>query len=158
MEYKEIDILIEKYFEGESSLKDEIVIQRFLLENEDLPEKYEHLKAIFLFFDNSREQKSSLKFESIATKSPKKRNIFRLLFYAAAASIVLAFGIWFLTSQPEEKKIYAYINGKPVENEEQAYKEAQKALLMFSKNLNEGTQKIKPLSEFDKAISKVNKD
>ena len=54
-----------------------------------------------------------------------------------------------------EKPVYAYINGKPVENQQLAYKEAQKALMMVSKNLNEGSKNVKHLSELDKALTSV---
>ena len=158
MESKEIDNLIQKYFDGESTLKDEIMIRRYLLENDSIPEKHERVKAIFLFFDSERHKKSSLQFEKLVPKLKKKRTINRMFYYAAAASIALLFGVWLLKTGSKEKNVYAYINGKPVENKEMAYKEAQKALLMMSKNLNKGTENINQLCEFDKAISIVNKE
>jgi hypothetical protein len=158
MEFKEIDRLINKYFEGESSLKEEIMIRKFLIDTDPLPENYERLKAMFLFFDSEAQNQSHLKMEELIPVKRKQRKLRQIFYLAAAASIAIVFGIWALSHHDDEKKVYAYINGKPIENREMAYKEAQKALLLVSKNLNKGTEKIHHLSEFDKAISILNKE
>jgi hypothetical protein len=158
MEFKEIDRLVNKYLEGETSLKEEIMIRQFLLETDPLPENYERLKTLFVFFDSEAQNRSSLKMEELIPASRKQWKLGRVFYFAAAASIVVIFGIWALSNRSDEKKVYAYINGKPIENREIAYKEAQKALLLVSKNLNKGTEKINHLSEFNKAISILNKE
>jgi hypothetical protein len=158
MEFKEIDHLIKKYFDGETSLEEENKIRHFLMQGDPLPEKYESMKAIFLFFNSESEKKSRLKLESIIARPRKQWKIGRISYFAAAACMALVLGFWFMTNHGEEKKVFAYINGRPVENRELAYKEAQKALLLVSKNLNKGTEKISHLSEFDKAMAIVNKD
>jgi len=113
---------------------------------------------MFLFFDSQRQEKSNLQFDNILPKLKPKKRINRIVYFAAAASIALVFGFWFLNSNPKEKVVFAYINGKPVENKELAYKEAQKALLLVSKSLNKGTEKLNQISEFDKSLKMVSKN
>jgi len=155
MEFKEIDQLLNKYFEGETSLEEEAKIKAFLQSKELLPEKYQRLKSMFGFFESNKNEKIELKFENLIPFQKKKRNSFRIIYYAVAASAAILFGIWFMQDSKIEKPVYAYINGKPVESQQLAYKEAQKALMLVSKNLNEGTKNVGHLSELDKALSSV---
>ena len=155
MEFKELDTLIEKYLEGETSKEEEIKLRNFLLTRDILPEKYHWIKAMFSFYHTEKSDKSDLQIAEIVSFQPKKRSHLRIFLYAVAASITLLFGIWFMYKSEPEKQVYAYINGKPVENQEQAYAEAQKALMLVSKNLNHGARNIGKLSELDKAISSV---
>jgi hypothetical protein len=155
MELNEIDQLINKYFEGETSLEEEAQIKAFFNSKRILPEKYQRLKAMFGFYESSKKETSELKIENIIPFQKKKTNSFRILYYAVAASITILFGIWFMHDSGTEKPVYAYINGKPVENQELAYKEAQKALMMVSKNLNQGAKNVGHLSELDKALTSV---
>jgi len=155
MELNEIDQLLDKYFEGETSLEEEAQIKVFLQSKDLLPEKYKRIKAMFSFYQATKNESSELKIENLIPFHKKERKSFRILYYAVAASAAILFGIWFMQDSKIEKPVYAYINGKPVENQELAYKEAQKALMLVSKNLNEGTKNIGHLSELDKALSSV---
>jgi hypothetical protein len=155
MEFKKIDQLLNKYFEGETSLEEEAQIKAFFEETEFLPEKYKRLQAMFGFYKAGKNEKSDLKFENLIPNQKKKTKSFRIVYYAVAASAAILFGIWLMQDSKIEKPVYAYINGKPVESQELAYKEAQKALMMVSKNLNEGTKNMGHLSELDKALSSV---
>jgi hypothetical protein len=158
MEFKDIDKIIQKYFDGESTLQEEIIIRRFLLKAEGLPEKYDGVRRMFLFFDSEHKKTSNLQFDSILPKQKSGKKIIRMTYFAVAASIALVFGIWFMNRSTDEKKIFAYINGKPVENKEIAYKEAQKALLLVSKSFNKGTENLKQISEFDRTLKMINKN
>jgi len=155
MELNEIDQLLNKYFEGQTSLEEEAMIKAFFKSKDILPEKYIKLKALFCFYEASKNETSELEFENLIPNQKKKRNPLRIVYYAVAASIAILFGIWFMQDSKIEKPVYAYINGQPVENQEVAFKEAQKALMMISKNLNEGTKNVKHLSELDKAMTSL---
>ena len=79
------------------------------------------------------------------------------LFSGIAASIVLLISILTYSDNPEEQKVYAYINGKPIMNEQVAKMEAKRALLLVSSNFNQGTENLKHLSTFSKAEEIVRK-
>ncbi|MFN8257621.1 MAG: hypothetical protein U0W24_18135 [Bacteroidales bacterium] len=155
MEFKELDKLIEKYLEGETSSEEENRLKDFLLSRDILPEKYLWIKSMFSFYKAEKADGTELVIGDIVSFQPKKHARSRLFLYAVAACAVVLSGFWFLFDAEPEKPVYAYINGKPVENQEQAYAEAQKALMLVSKNLNHGAKNIGRLSELDKAISNV---
>ncbi len=155
MEFKEIDNLLKKYFDGDSSLEEEALIWRFLKERKDLPIKYERIRSILAFYQSESHKTSKLTFETISAKKDKKRSIGRIFYFAVAASITLLFGILYFNNTADEKPVYAYINGEPIENQEIAYKEAQKALMLVSKNLNDGAQNVNHLSELNKVVEKI---
>ena len=50
MSYDKINIMLERYFNGESSLEDEKVIKEFLFYTDDLPEELQLLKSQFVAF------------------------------------------------------------------------------------------------------------
>jgi len=155
MEFKEIDQLINKYFEGETSLEEEAKLKAFILSRDLLPDKYNRIKAMFSFYETGSTETCELKIENIIPFQKKKRNSLRIIYYAVAAGAAILLGIWFMQDSKIEKPVYAYINGEPVENQELAFKEAQKALMIISKNLNEGTKNVRHLSELDKAVMSV---
>ena len=151
MEYKELESLLDKYFEGETTLVEEQQIVKFFEKNTELPEKYNQIKAMFEFFKAEKESKADFDIESTTNKKTTK---IRTLYYqliAVAAIILIVISIFTNTDNSEEKKVYAYINGKPIMNEQVAEMEAKRALLLISSNFNQGTENLKHLSSFSKA-------
>lgn len=151
MEYKELENLLDKYFEGETTLVEEQQIVEFFEKNNELPEKYNQIKAMFEFFKAEKEGKVDFDIESTNNKQTTK---IRMLYYqliAVAAIILIVISIFTNTYNSEEKKVYAYINGKPIMNEQVAEMEAKRALLLISSNFNQGTENLKHLSSFSKA-------
>jgi len=151
MEFKDLEILLEKYFDGETTLFEEQQIVKFFKNNTELPEKFKQTKAMFEFFKDEKESKADFEFAPTENKKTTKT---RRLYYqvsAIAASILIFISIFTYTDNLEEQKVYAYINGKPIMNEQVAIMEAKRALLLVSSNFNEGTESLKHLSSFNKA-------
>lgn len=151
MDYKNIDGLIEKYFNGESSREEEKLINNFFQSELSNSEKYRQEKTMFSFFASEKELKSELIIENVMRPGKKSGKSRRMYFYAMAASIALLISFFFLQENRPQEQVLLYINGQPVENQEIAMAEAQKALLLISKNLNEGTENLDYLTEFGKA-------
>ena len=154
MEFKDLQILLDKYFDGESTLEEDMQIKRFFRENSNLPDELKRTRAMFDFFqkESSNKLEKELNFikETQKTKPAKIQRIVYLI-TSIAASILLFFSVLTYMNKTNEQKIYAYVNGKPVMDKEQAKQETEKALLLVSKNLNEGTKSLKYLSTFSKA-------
>ena len=150
MEFKNLELLLHKYFEGNTSLDEEQQIKEFFKNNKELPEKLLKTKAMFEFFQNEKEKQ--LEYQFSPGKS-KKTSIKKLYYQVSgiAASILILISIFIYTDNSEEQKIYAYINGKPIMNEQVAKMEAKRALLLVSSNFNQGTENLKHLSTFSKA-------
>ena len=152
MEYKELEILLDKYFEGNTSLKEEQEIKDFFKNNSELPENLIETKAMFLFFQSEKEEQTELEFVPTARRKPKKN--LRKIYYQVsgiAASIILLISILTYSDNSEEQKIYAYINGKPIMNEQVAKMEAKRALLLVSSNFNHGTKNLNHFTSFSRA-------
>lgn len=154
MEFKNLEILLDKYFEGNTTLDEEQQIREFFRKNADLPEKLMETKAMFEFFQKESEKQVEFQFAPTLTKKSTKNTTIRKVYYLVsgiAAAIVLLISIVTYSDNSEEQKVYAYINGKPIMNEQVAKMEAKKALLFVSSKFNKGTENLKHLSIFSKA-------
>ena len=151
MEFKDLEILLEKYFEGNTTLNEELQIKEFFKNNSDLPDNLMETRAMFQFFSKEKQEKTDMVFP---VKEKQKSARVRNLYYqvsAIAASILILISVITYTDNTEEQRVYAYINGKPIMDEQVAIIEAKRALLLVSSNLNEGTESLKHLSSFNKA-------
>ncbi len=152
MKYQKLRQLIDKYFDGKTTLAEEHEIKNIFKSTKDLPADLQDLKPYFAYLVNASGEKSTrtLKFEE------KKRKIIplRVLRYvaAAAAVILITFSIF---KQREEKIVYAYINGKAITDKELAKQEAIKALSEVSDNWNNGVKQLRHLDNFYKAENMI---
>lgn len=94
---KDADVLIEKYYEGLTTLAEEKQLNDFLSQK-DIPDRFDTEKAMFGFFANQ--------------KGKPKGNKIQLLRWASVAAVFITmfFSTGYLFSQNE--KDYAYIDGK----------------------------------------------
>ena len=158
MEYKELEILLDNYFEGNTNLEEEQQIREFFRTNSDLPETLLGTKAMFELFQREAEKQTELSLIQIVNRQSAKSINQRKIYYlisGIAASIILLISILTYSDNFEEQKIYAYINGKPIMNEQVAKMEAKRALLLVSSNFNHGTKNLNHLSNFSKAEALV---
>jgi len=168
MNYSKIDELLFKYFEGDSSLKEEEELKRFF-SGENVPVHLRKYEAIFKaldnagkedFLDESFDQQFLLGLEDDSKRSPKiGRNILYSLL-AAAAVFILGLVIFV----PSEKiPGIGYFSNKiedTFDNPKDAYVETVKALMTISSKLNAGTRemdKIAMVNEQMQAVSKMEK-
>ncbi len=101
----DIDKLLEKYFEGATSLDEEQILRDYFLQTK-IEERHKAYKPIFNFFS---EEKRDI--------SPKKKinpSLFKWI--GIAASIALIAGIWSLFYIPNgnETKSLVYVDGKEI--------------------------------------------
>ncbi|MFV0538379.1 MAG: hypothetical protein ACK5M3_13580 [Dysgonomonas sp.] len=104
----DIDKLLEKYFEGETSLDEEQILRDYFLQTK-IEDRHKVYKPIFNFF--SEEKK-----EAIAPIPKKKINPSFFRWMGIAASILLIAGIWslFYTPNGKETKSLVYVDGKEI--------------------------------------------
>lgn len=172
MEKHQINQLIEKYFEGNTSLKEEKILREYLSQDEynDWPE----LKKQFGYFKEAQELSlntsrlesriiSSIEeFERQSSPPAKKRSITRYLVAATIAAAIIIAGI-FIARSPDNRIRDTYTDPAI------AYAETQKALLLVSQKMNQGikplnhinrlntgTQQLKNLEKMDKSLEMLN--
>jgi hypothetical protein len=151
-EVEGVNILIEKYFEGLTTLDEEQLLCDYF-RNEDIPEALEMYQPIFQFFN---EEKASAgkrmsgddqkighpAFDAVSSEKPKlavRKNLLRFSI-VAAASLLLLFALKpvFYAQKTLPETSQAYINGKKYTNIELIQSEALKAL----ENLSVGNDDV----------------
>ena len=153
MGYNRLKSLLDKYFEGLTSVKEEEEILHHLEQSGELPEELEKVKRYFNFLQSQKQEKSVLTYENFLgdysnkTKQRQKRSRYYLI--GIAASVLILVGIFFIRQPEKDKKVYAVINGQPVTNEKIAYKETKNALSKVSSELNKGNEELQIFLKFN---------
>ena len=141
MELVNIEKLIEKYENAETSLQEEQELKAYF-QKDAVPAHLLEYKALFNYFDQSSTERYT---KSIQLK-PRKMN-WKWLSIAAAVTLLVS--------------IYTFDRFGPISDSERqeaelAYQETQKAFQLISQNLNKGnTVAFAGLQEFEKAQNKV---
>ncbi|WP_297333209.1 hypothetical protein [Flavobacterium sp.] len=146
MELKTIEILLDKYFEAETSTAEENVLKAYFSSAGVAPH-LEQYRPMFGYFAGEATQK----FEKTVPLKTKRRKVAWL---SAAAGFVLLSGlIALLNRQPEPSGALGTYDDPEV-----AFRETQKALNMLSSNVNVGVAGMGYLHEYEKTKDKVFKD
>jgi len=138
MDYKEIEVLLEKYLEGKSTNEEEKELSRFFHENDDVPENLLFAKELFRYFvdEKSIEYTKGFKYK----KPTKKINLY--IFSSIAASLLLALFFVFSNYKTEERIIYAYINGEAITDITIAKNQTKQILQAASLKISTGAESM----------------
>lgn len=128
LRYDEADKLIEKYYDGLSTVKEEKMLQQFFLQN-SLPEKYKAEKAIFAYLK----------------PTPKTIKFPQFYRYAAAVVILLMGTFSIQTFVAQNKTAYAYVDGKKITDKAQIAAIAKASIREVSTN-DEVEEKLQELN------------
>jgi hypothetical protein len=135
MEPQRIEILLNKYLDAETSLKEESILRDYF-NNNNVESHLEPYKAMFTYFNEAKLETSSEPF-IIPTK---KRN---LVWMNIAASIVVILGMHFGFEAKEKYEIQT------------AYNQTESAFNLLTNNLNKGAASMAYMGEFNKATNKI---
>lgn len=142
-----IEILIEKYFEGETSIAEEKELKAYF-SSLDVAQHLEQYKPVFGYFSQAKQEQFTA---SIPLKSGRKQK--RLAWLSVAASVVVMLGIGFFayqnTSEPNQENLGV------IDDPEIAFRETQKALALISKHVNTGIESVNYLSEYQQSKNKI---
>ena len=143
MELNKIEILLEKYFEGETSIAEENELRNYFSSPDVLPH-LEQYKPMFGYLAFAKEQKFEQETPLLPMVRDKKRNVAWL---SIAASIVVLLGIGAYVFYN-----YDNVNKKQdlgtYDDPEVALKETQKALALLSNNVNVGIESVYYIQEY----------
>lgn len=135
MELKEIEILLDKYFDAETSIAEENQLKMYF-SSPDVAPHLEQYRPMFGYFAQTGKQR----FEKTIPLKSEKRYVGWL---SVAASVVIAVGVFtFINKEPQEDL-------GTFDDPEVALKETQKALTMLSVNVNKGVNSINYLEEYE---------
>ncbi|RFS19118.1 hypothetical protein DVR12_25255 [Chitinophaga silvatica] len=158
MEYKVISELLEKYWEGETSLEEEATLREFFSSSHaNLPP--ELLEAAPLFQYLHIESEKQLSWPEEETKAPAAKVVKLSPFrhwMKYAAILLMAVGIGYTFQHRGERQAtgdFAYQSD--LDNPKNALEETKKALKLLAKNLNKGTNQMQKISYFNEATEMI---
>lgn len=140
MELKLVEQLLEKYFQGATTIAEEKQLKAYFSSN-DVASHLAKYQALFGYFETQKETQ----FEQKLPLQPRKQNTVKWI--GIAASFVVLFGLatfYFYLSEPKHEDLGTY------DNPEEAFAATHKALLMVSKQVNVGMESVVYLEEYEK--------
>ncbi len=148
MELKLVEQLIEKYFQGETTIAEEKQLKAYFSSNDVAPQLAKY-QALFGYFETQIETQ----FEQKLILQPRKQ--FSVKWIGIAASFVVLFGLstfYFNSSESKHEDLGTY------DNPEEAFAATQKALLLVSEQVNLGMKSVFHLKEYEKTKKSIFKN
>jgi hypothetical protein len=159
-----IEALLQKFYEGNTSLQEEKSLREFF-QGKDVPVHLKSHQPLFSFYsDEQRQEISDQDFELNLTAQltedqdeipvvQMRPNRNRIMFIAGiAASFLLLIGLVFTFQQDVFRKSLKQA-GNP--DPEIAYADVSQALMLVSGNLNNGLKQVERLQMVDKAMKNI---
>ena len=143
MELHTIEILVEKYFSGETSIAEEKQLKNYF-SSPDVAPHLEQYRAVFGYFSQAKEEQ----FTKTIPLQPRKRSY--VAWTSVAASVAILSGAYFfMTHEPAPQDLGTF------ENPEVAFQETQKALEMVSENVNVGVKGMEHMTEYNQTTKTI---
>ena len=146
MEFNKIEVLLEKYFEGETSIAEEIELKNYFSSPNVAPH-LEQYQPLFGYFSMAKEQKYTQQIPLLSIKR-------KVAWLSIAASVVIMLGIgsyvYFNANVAmENKELGSY------DDPEEALAATQKALAMLSNNVNVGVESVQYIQVYENTKNKA---
>jgi len=145
MELQKIEQLLNKYFESETTLKEEKALRDYFSSSEVAP----HLQAyqsMFAHFSASKDEVHQNDVKAFSEKPVQSKT--RSLWYSIAAGLAIVLGATFFFQQQNNT---AYQEQEVL----MAYEQTKNALQMVSEILNESTSQLTYINEFENTKNKI---
>lgn len=146
MEFNKIEVLLEKYFEGETSIAEEVELKNYFSSPNVAPH-LEQYQPLFGYFSIAKEQKYA---QQIPLHSIKRK----VAWLSIAASVVIMLGIgsyvYFNANVAKENNELGSYN-----DPEEALAATQKALAMLSNNVNVGVESVQYIQVYENTKNKA---
>ncbi len=145
MEPNDISIILEKYFEGDSTIAEELALQTYF-SSSNVAQHLTQYVPLFKFYAHEKTIQTSVK------ASPKSKKQ-RVVWLSVAALIFIFLSISMLTIYNNDiPKSTTY---GTFDTPEEAFAETQKALNLLSENVNVGVRSVKCINEFENSKNKI---
>jgi len=149
MEFNKIEDLLEKYFQGETSIAEEKELKDYF-SSPNVAQHLEQYKPMFGYFSQVKEQKST---QDIPLKT-KKRNV-AWLSIAASVVVLLGVGTYFYVSEKNAALAVTQTELGTYDDPEKALAATQKALALLSSNVNVGIGSVQYIKEYEQSKNKI---
>ncbi len=123
-----INTLVNKYFEGETSVEEEKILRQYFTA-ENLPHNLQQLAPIFRYMDNEATALSVLQEIHRETRdlSTKSNRVHRIIAIITSVAASLLIGILLLKMPTQKNQNYTWVNGKRITNSEAIRQYAQES-------------------------------
>ncbi|TDP00659.1 hypothetical protein [Flavobacterium sp. 245] len=149
MELDRIENILEKYFQGETTIAEENELKEYF-SSPNVAQHLEQYQPMFGYFSQVKQQKST---QEIPLQT-KKRNV-AWLSIAASMVVLLGIGTYFFTSEKNAAPAVAQSELGTYDNPEEALKATQKALALLSNNVNVGIESVQYINEYEQSKNKI---
>ncbi|QSB28167.1 hypothetical protein [Flavobacterium sp. CLA17] len=149
MELNKIENILEKYFQGETTIAEEKQLKEYF-SSPDVAQHLEQYKPMFGYFSQVKEQKST---QELPLQT-KKRNV-GWLSIAASFVVLLGIGTYFYVSEKNAAPVVAQSELGTYDNPEEAMAATQKALSLLSSNVNVGIGSVQYIKEYEQSKNKI---
>ena len=161
MNTMEIEKLLEKYYEGLTSLEEEKFLRNFFRGKSVPPDLLSAASQFQYYSKESAEEMNDLSFEknfleevrSIPELNPVKNSNMFYYISGVAAGLLLLIGLVF--SFRDSVRQDQQVAAKTVMDAEFAFSQTCDILALVSSNFNKGMEKVQCLGQFEKAIQKT---
>jgi len=161
MKNNRIEILLEKFFEGETSVHDEKILKEFFIQN-DIPDNLKKHQALFRYYHNESLKTTDIPYKELkdikhySTQKHKKSNFSKYyLFTGVAASLVILISVFWLKNSFKPFSFISSQINKEIENPEEFYKQTFDAFLMVSEKINSGLKPARKIKTINEGLEKT---
>lgn len=149
MELDKIENILEKYFQGETTIAEENQLKEYF-SSPNVAQHLEQYKPMFGYFSQVKQQKTT---QEIPLQT-KKRNV-AWLSIAASAVVLLGIGTFYYVSEETATPVVAQSELGTYNDPEEALAATQKALALLSNNVNVGIESVQYIQEYEQSKNKI---
>ena len=146
MELDKIEALLEKYFEGETTLAEESELKTYFSSAGVAPQLRQY-QSLFGYYAAEKNQH----YESNLQLLPRRKSRIALVSIAASVLVLLGAGIYTFNNANEK----ANTDLGTYDDPEEAFRETQKALAMLSNNVNVGIESIQYVEHYENTKDQI---
>ncbi len=140
MELTKIELLLEKYFEGETSIAEEKELTNYF-SSPNVAQHLQQYSSLFGYFSQAKKQE-------FTQEIPLQTKKHKAAWLSIAASVVVLLGVgtfvYYNNNQAIQNKNLGTYNDPEI-----AFKETQKALAMLSTHVNVGIESVHYVQEYE---------
>lgn len=152
MELYNIEELLEKYFQGETSIAEEKELTNYF-SSPNVAQHLEHYKPMFGYFSLAKQETSSQNTAFIPENEPIG---LKRIWWSVAASVAVLLGVgMYVYNNTATTTSVATNELGTYDSPEEAFRETQKALALLSGHVNTGIESVQVIQEYDNSKEKI---
>jgi hypothetical protein len=147
MESDKIALLVTKYFEGETTLAEEIALKEYF-SSSDIASNLVQYQPLFAYLSNTSKQE----FDQKIPLFKSKENPIKWISIAASVLVLLGIGFYTFNNYSTQKTTTAL---GTYDDPQVAFEETQKALALLSNHVNVGIESVRYVETYEVTRDKI---